>query len=184
MSGFDQRVLAAAEKIGASLGLSIISTITKPARSAQVREILETIWQKNEPLTSARIDTALRNDEMSISLQPIVEAASFRVERLEALVRWHHPVRGLISPTEFISLAEQDCDVIDQLTMWVIEAAARQYLELSALGMAIPIAVNVSAKNLRSLAFPDHVEEAMRPPILPPPHRKRAVWGKGGSECV
>src|SRR3546814_3684572 len=73
---------------------------------------------------------------MSISLQPIVEAASFRVERLEALVRWHHPVRGLISPTEFISLAEQDCDVIDQLTMWVIEAAARQYLELSALGMA------------------------------------------------
>src|SRR3546814_8347611 len=99
---------------------------------------------------------------MSISLQPLGEAASFRVERLEAMVRWHHPVRGLISPTEFISLAEQDCDVIDQLTMWVIEAAARQYLELSALGMAIPIAVNVSAKNLRSLAFPDHVESAKR----------------------
>src|SRR3546814_17837778 len=106
---------------------------------------------------------------MSISLQPIVEAASFRVERLEALVRWHHPVRGLISPTEFISLAEQDCDVLDQLTMWVIEAAARQYLELSPLGMAIPIAVNVSAKHLRSLAFTDHVAAAMRRPDIPPP---------------
>src|SRR3546814_2187945 len=52
--------------------------------------------------------------------------------------------------------------VIDRLTMWVIEAAARQYLELSAINLAVPIAVNVSAKNLHSLAFPDEVESLMR----------------------
>jgi diguanylate cyclase (GGDEF)-like protein len=68
---------------------------------------------------------ALDERQFEVYYQPIVDLASGMVRKAEALVRWHHPQRGLISPTEFIPVAEQTGMVLD-LGDWVFRTAARQ----------------------------------------------------------
>src|SRR5262249_53865776 len=125
MSGFDSRVLDTARTLGASLGLSIAAALTKPLRVVTLRETLDGVKQRLAPVvgqpaaapaprrrlavdvTPARIDAAIAEGEMAIDLQPIVDAHSFEVHHLEALVRWHHPQAGVIAPNDFIAVAER-----------------------------------------------------------------------------
>jgi len=68
---------------------------------------------------------ALSNNEFHVVYQPIVELASGAIHKAEALIRWHHPTRGLISPADFISIAEETGLIID-IGEWVFQQAARQ----------------------------------------------------------
>jgi diguanylate cyclase (GGDEF)-like protein len=70
-----------------------------------------------------------------------------RIEELEALVRWQHPTRGLLPPSEFVELAERT-SLIRPLTAWVLREAARQCGEWKAQGRELTVAVNISARNL------------------------------------
>ena len=135
ISGFDARVLASAQQIGHSLGLSIVAVIEKPARAAQVRDVLAAIERSPTAAASPAADAppaprsvssndvaeAIDAGRMELHLQPIVSAVGHAVTRAEALVRWRDPVLGLVPPEQFIPAAEQDPDVIDRLTMWVAE---------------------------------------------------------------
>ena len=139
ISGFDARVLAAAQQIGHTLGLSIVTVLEKPARAAQVHDALATIEQSpavaTSPATGAPpsqrsvssndVAEAIDAGRLELHLQPIVSAVGHAVTRAEALVRWRDPVLGLVPPEQFIPAAEQDEDVIDRLTMWVAEAGVR-----------------------------------------------------------
>ncbi|MBK1681016.1 hypothetical protein CKO20_11615 [Rhodocyclus tenuis] len=69
--------------------------------------------------------TALAGDEFRIHYQPIVNMASGRIDKAEALIRWQHPRRGLVSPSEFIPLAEES-GLISEIGEWVFRSAARQ----------------------------------------------------------
>lgn len=68
---------------------------------------------------------ALENNQFKVFYQPIVELASGRIYKAEALIRWQHPVRGLVSPAQFIPLAEESGLIID-IGDWVFREAARQ----------------------------------------------------------
>jgi EAL domain-containing protein (putative c-di-GMP-specific phosphodiesterase class I) len=68
---------------------------------------------------------ALENDEFEIVYQPIVELASGVIKKAEALIRWHHPTKGLINPIDFISAAE-DTGMISSFGNWVFHGAAIQ----------------------------------------------------------
>jgi len=68
---------------------------------------------------------ALSNNEFHVVYQPIVELASGAIHKAEALIRWHHPTRGLISPADFISIAEET-GLIIEIGEWVFQQAARQ----------------------------------------------------------
>jgi diguanylate cyclase (GGDEF)-like protein/PAS domain S-box-containing protein len=93
-----------------------------------------------ELLTEVR--RAIRRDEFRLDFQPIVELASGRVVRLEALVRWQHPLYGLIPPSDFIPDAESSGHIFE-IGQWVIRAVCRQ---LAAWGPHAPvISVNLSA---------------------------------------
>ncbi|MHB1186648.1 EAL domain-containing protein [Thiobacillus sp.] len=91
---------------------------------------------------------AIGGGGLLLYLQPKVEIATGRVCGAEGLVRWKHPERGLIAPGEFIGLAEHT-GLIKPLTEWVIEEALRLNHAWQREGCALPIAVNLSARNLR-----------------------------------
>jgi EAL domain-containing protein (putative c-di-GMP-specific phosphodiesterase class I) len=73
------------------------------------------------------------------------------------LLRWRHPLRGNISPDRFIPIVEEDGAAIDALTAWVIDQALDAHKVLDAAGLPVPIGVNISARCLRHLDFPDMV---------------------------
>lgn len=115
----------------------------------------------------ARFKQALREDEFCLHYQPKVDMRSMEVVGLEALVRWRHPEHGLIYPAEFISLAEEH-DLILPLGHWVIETACRQLAHWRAMGIpAVPVAINVSAKQLRDNLLVETVLAALKHYALP-----------------
>lgn len=91
---------------------------------------------------------AIEGGDLLLYLQPKVEITTGRLCGAEGLVRWKHAERGLIQPGEFIGLAEQT-GLIKPLTEWVIETALRLNQAWQREGCALPIAVNLSARNLR-----------------------------------
>jgi len=188
MSGFDPHVLSSARELGQSFGLRITSVLEKPARAARVREVLKEIEagvmsrapdaageQSRAAIASAignidpsEIASALARGEMALHLQPIVSAESGEVVQLEGLIRWHSPQYGTIPPSQFVPVAEQKDAVIDQLTFCVVQTALNHYLHLTREGFAVPIAVNVSGINLRSLDFPDRLAALVASANAPP----------------
>ncbi len=90
------------------------------------------------------IDQALHNQEIWVAYQPKLDLASGRVTGAEALVRWTHPTRGNIPPTEFIAHAERD-GRIDSLTWAVTEHAVASAALLNATGRPFHVAINLSA---------------------------------------
>jgi len=98
---------------------------------------------------------AVVNDELRLYLQPKVGTRDNRVISAEALVRWQHPVRGLVPPAEFIPFAEQ-IGGIEQLTHWILREAMRITARLYAAGTPLQISVNLSVQDLRDPAFVEH----------------------------
>lgn len=100
---------------------------------------------------------ALGNNEFFLMFQPRVSARSGALVCVEALLRWHHPQRGLIAPGEFIGLAEQS-DLIGDIGEWVVTEACRQLAAWRQLQQGLmPVAINVSARQLRNDRFRRHV---------------------------
>ncbi len=100
---------------------------------------------------------ALSNDEFFLVFQPRVSARTGALVCVEALLRWRHPQRGLIAPGEFISLAEQS-DLIGGIGEWVVTEACRLLAGWRDRGQGLmPVAINVSARQLRNDRFRHHV---------------------------
>ena len=91
--------------------------------------------------------------ELMLHYQPQLEAASSGLQRVEALVRWVHPTRGLLLPAEFLPLAEQT-RLIRPLTRWVIERALDDWREWRDQGLDVGVAVNLSARSLGDEELP------------------------------
>ena len=109
------------------------------------------------------LHSALTRGEFHVVYQPIVELASERLRGFEALVRWRHPVRGLVAPVEFIPLAEET-GLILPLGRWVLEEACRQtraweqiYPDLAPL----IVSVNLSPRQFRQPDLVEQVAEAL-----------------------
>jgi EAL domain-containing protein (putative c-di-GMP-specific phosphodiesterase class I) len=107
------------------------------------------------PIELAR---ALANDELRLDYQPKVDLMSGRLVGVEALVRWQHPVRGLLGPDLFIPLAEES-NLIGDLTRWVMRTSVGQWRRWHDVGLDISIAVNFSGRNLDEIDFPDVLED-------------------------
>ena len=77
---------------------------------------------------------ALDLDQLVLHYQPKVELGSGRVVCLEALVRWQHPGRGLLMPSEFLPVAAQHPELMESLTGWVLRRALGDYKSWTAVG--------------------------------------------------
>lgn len=99
-----------------------------------------------------RVETDLRHavdrNEFEVLYQPIVDMSTGRVSEFEALIRWRHPVHGLVSPNEFIHVAEET-GLIIPIGKWVIEESCRQIAEWQRrFRTKLSVSVNLSAKQL------------------------------------
>ena len=113
---------------------------------------LEGDWVRRE-LTSA-----FETNALSLVYQPKMDLKTRTLAGVEALIRWSHPEHGPISPADFIPLAEES-DIIDDLTSWVADQAFAQARIWSDLGFTGSMALNVSARNLNKMQFPDMLAE-------------------------
>jgi diguanylate cyclase (GGDEF)-like protein len=107
---------------------------------------------------------AISAHELELHYQPIVDAASMKVTAAEALLRWRHPHRGLLSPDKFLPIAEES-GLIAQIGRWVLETACRQAATWPG---HIKLAVNVSSVQLRKASFEVVVKEALAEARLAP----------------
>ncbi|MGH8630564.1 MAG: putative bifunctional diguanylate cyclase/phosphodiesterase, partial [Burkholderiales bacterium] len=91
---------------------------------------------------------AIERNELLLYYQPKLQIATNKVCGSEALVRWQHPLHGLLAPDEFIKLAEST-GLITPLTYWVLDAALGQRYAWHEEGIERPVSVNLSAQDLR-----------------------------------
>ena len=106
---------------------------------------------------------AIEGGQLRVWYQPLVHLDDQRIHSLEALVRWEHPVRGVVLPEEFIPVAEET-GLIAPLGSWVLEQVCRQiaaWRDASQDGLAPTVAVNLSARQLARSDFEDVVKRAL-----------------------
>jgi diguanylate cyclase (GGDEF)-like protein len=119
---------------------------------------------------SAELSRSLGRGELALLYQPIIDLRSGVATGVEALVRWRHPARGLLAPSEFIPLAEET-GVIVALGTWVLEDACRQVAAWSAtdgVGRSLALTVNLSAQQLQESDFADRLSAILERTGLDP----------------
>lgn len=126
----------------------------------------------DEMLRKTKIEKALReaidNNELELYYQPQVEVKTGKIVSLEALIRWKHPEMGLVSPMEFIPIAEETGFIVD-IGEWVLRTACKQNKEWKDKGYKYDtVAVNVSSIQLRQRGFVDLVKNILEETKLEP----------------
>ncbi len=121
-----------------------------------------------ERLTLAgELSLALERGEIEAHFQPKADAGSRRIVGVEALVRWRHPTRGLISPAEFVTVAEQ-AGLGRALTRRMLELALTQVRAWREQGFDLHVAVNTTVADLQDTQFPAEVAATLEAHGLPP----------------
>lgn len=117
--------------------------------------VLDRLLMENE------LRQAISNNEMQLVFQPQMELSSGKLVGVETLVRWQHPEKGLLSPDDFIPVAEET-GLIVQLGEWVLINACRQWRNSQQPGKApIKLAVNLSARQFRDPDLIDMIQRAL-----------------------
>lgn len=117
--------------------------------------------------TLHQLREALVNMEFELFYQPKISLTTNRINGYEALIRWRHPIKGLIPPNDFIPIAE-DSEIIHPLGMWVLEQACKDSLILQKLGIDIPVSINVAPKQFYAKNFIQMLETIMQTTDMPP----------------
>jgi diguanylate cyclase (GGDEF)-like protein len=111
---------------------------------------------------------AVDRGEIVVHFQPIVDLLTREVDGVEALVRWNHPVRGLMAPGTFLSIA-QDIGLDSDIDRYVLkQAAAKVAQRVREFGRDLRLTVNISAPHLVDVTTPDYIAEVLRDSGLRP----------------
>lgn len=128
---------------------------------------LSVVWTRDRLVFEKELRIALADDQLQVFYQPIMNARQQCVLHIEALVRWSHPVRGFLTPGDFVPFAEQ-IGVIEQLGKQVLLTACLSAHSLSqSLGRPISISVNVNPRQLLFGGFAQVVSQALQQTGLP-----------------
>ncbi|MHB8472487.1 MAG: putative bifunctional diguanylate cyclase/phosphodiesterase [Gammaproteobacteria bacterium] len=161
-------------RIGASIGVALfpehggdVTTLMRHAdiamyvakNAAQGYAIYDAAHDSHSPQRLAlltELGDALRNNQLVLHYQPIIDTHDGAVRSVEALLRWRHPQRGLVQPGDFIAQAERS-ELIKPITLWVLDTALRQHIAWRDQGIELKVAVNISARNLHDNDLPQLV---------------------------
>ena len=124
----------------------------EPSMAVDMRQRAELLRELRQAVAQGRLQ---------LVYQPKVEAATLEVTAAEALLRWHHPVRGVVPPDVFVPLAEEN-GLMGEIGHWVMDEACRQAAAWLAQGLRMRVAINVSGQQLRTPAWVDHLGQALQ----------------------
>ena len=166
VSGEDERVLQMAEKLIQAHRITVLGHLNKPVLLARLIELMEKSVRMHaapqatkHAYSADELRTAIDAGELVNYYQPKVAVTTGAFVGVEALVRWRHPVDGMVYPDQFISIAENH-GLIDDLTRVVLKDAMAQSKAWQQAGLRLRVAVNVSMDNLSSVTFADFVAGA------------------------
>lgn len=168
VSGKHESILRSVGLMAREYGLTLLGTISKPARIPVLREILSAHLQRPEarssgpsgPVSAEEVLQGLELGQFEPFFQPKVELETRRVCGAEALMRWRHPERGILSPDLFIGVAEQN-GLIDRMTWVVLEKSMAQVRNWIAGGIDIPASVNFSQASLADTRLSNKVYDVL-----------------------
>lgn len=164
VSGEDERMQQAAEKLASAHGITVLGHLHKPATPAGLAELIGKLAVPSlcklhvdkKVYAADEVRAAIANGELVNYYQPKVVTATGRVMGVETLVRWNHAHDGLVFPDQFIGVAEAH-GLIDDLTRVVLTNAFIQSKKWLESGLMLQVAVNLSMDNLVSMQFVDLV---------------------------
>ncbi len=169
VSSLDQMMINSARKLGDMHGLNIIGTCRKPLRKAGLdalfltpeapRGQLDTVADAN--ITADQITAALESGAIRPFYQPKVDVKQKRITGAEALVRWVDPVRGVVSPGDFLPAVERH-GLSSEMTFALMKAIFRDIAAWKRKGLAIKTSVNVTTREIAILELPDIVAGLIR----------------------
>jgi EAL domain-containing protein (putative c-di-GMP-specific phosphodiesterase class I) len=134
---------------------------------ARIAQSLPTRTERKRERALTRLGAALDREELRLHFQPKFSIGLTDVLGVEALVRWEHPKRGLLPPSEFVPLLETS-HLLDRFTIAVLEAATEACRRWRAEGVDLPVAVNISAPALAGHDLTGQVAEALERSGIPP----------------
>lgn len=166
VSGEDGRILQTVQKLAQAHRMHMLGALPKPVSSDQLRQVLAANASRRSgaprtpgtPLSAGELQRAIAGGELLNHYQPKVDLANGALVGVESLVRWQHPLAGLVLPDRFIAMAE-DHGLIDALTRVVLETALHQTRRWHDAGLDLQVSVNISMDNLAALDFPDVVAD-------------------------
>ena len=168
-SGASPKMLAAAFRLGREYGLEMTPAFSKPFEPDALRAFLSGIRPSLRHVSPHELLDALSHGQFEVRYQPKVDlrCETPRITGAEALVRWQHPDRGLLTANRFISLAEEE-GLIEPLSSWVLSEVIGQLKQWDAKGHRLAVAVNLPSSLFSDLDFPDRVEAMLRHADIPP----------------
>ncbi|KAA3633538.1 MAG: EAL domain-containing protein [Proteobacteria bacterium] len=159
ISGVDQRTLSTAERLGRSVGIDMLGNLHKPFDINELAGILEAAYSSDAISIVSELPEAIEKRQLILHYQPkfrISAADSGALEGVEALVRWRHPVAGMIFPDEFLPAAESS-GLMASLTEYVLRESITQQARWSEQGHDLSISVNLPARMVNDARLPDRV---------------------------
>lgn len=163
MSGTDTKVLTTARKLGEKLGLDIVDAYRKPFDLKGVQRQLAELREKFPGITREEIESGLAENQFEIFLQPKVTVSAhlhYPIESAEALLRWNHPTRGLLTPDMFLD-SMVEFRLMRPCTEKVLDEAIRYRKGFEDQDLDISIAINVPAQLFEDPQFLNHLEDQL-----------------------
>jgi len=172
ISGFDERVLHSAKQLAESKQLRVAKILSKPIGTEAFIDVLTEVHKQcdvpptlkqtpdiqvikpDDAISVDELKQAIKKQQLRVYFQPQVRFDDGKLSGAEALVRWQHPVRGLVFPDQFIPLAEHH-QMMGALTETVILESIKAYKQFQLTGIDVNLSINLSAQNINDLALPE-----------------------------
>jgi EAL domain-containing protein (putative c-di-GMP-specific phosphodiesterase class I)/FixJ family two-component response regulator len=175
VSGLDEAITRSAEAMGQIYGVRLLGAMEKPiTRSKLVPLLLRHFGQQRmpshsqtEPIPIAEIEKGLEEHQFVPFFQPKIDMRQRRLAGVEALMRWHHPERGVLTPDAFIAIMEKN-GLITRGTYEILDSALASCRYWDGYGHTVPLAINVSVESLSDTSLPEQLEARVQAVNLAP----------------